>query len=140
MRRRAGSSVVHHARRPWQGLCPACSMAIHSGSTPPTPELVRDFIWRALYDPQSGYFATTTCLHAPVVPLDFTKLRGKSEYTEKLAELYAAEDAAWLTPVEIFAVRPTVLNLRVSRQPSQGVALCCFAAVVLVCCRAMDSD
>ena len=110
----AGNSVVHHAHRLRPALCPACSVATHSSSTSPAPELVRDFIWRALYDPQSGYFATTTCLHAPVVPLDFTKLRGKSEYTEKLAELYAAEDDAWLTPVEIFAVRYTVLHLRVS--------------------------
>lgn len=98
------------ARRPWQALCPSCSLATHSGNTPPSPELVRDFIWRALYDSQSGYFATTTCLHAPVAPLDFTKMRGKSEYTEKLGELYAAEDEAWLTPVEIFAVRPTALR------------------------------
>jgi hypothetical protein len=69
--------------------------------------LVRDFIWRALYDARTGYFATTPCLHAPVAPLEFAELRGKAEYTQQLAQLYAAEDEAWLTPVEIFAVRAT---------------------------------
>jgi hypothetical protein len=115
LRRSAVANRALHqplARRAWQGFCPACSVVTHSGSsTQPSRELVRDFIWRALYDSQSGYFATTTCLHAPVEPLDFTKLRGKSEYTKKLGELYAAEDDAWLTPVEIFAVRPIALSI-----------------------------
>ena len=91
------------------GWSPGTGWTFGGPGTGAAPELVRDFIWRALYDPQSGYFATTPCLHAPVAPLDFTELRGKSEYTEKLAGLYAAEDDAWLTPVEIFAVRLPVL-------------------------------
>ena len=74
-----------------------------TGSAAAPPELVRDFIHRALYDPERGYFATTPCLHTPIAPIPFHELRGKAEYTERLAELYAAEDEAWLTPVEIFA-------------------------------------
>ena len=85
---------------------PSSSGAVHV-SLPPPKELVRDFIWRALYDARTGYFATTPCLHAPVAPLEFAELRGKAEYTQQLAQLYAAEDEAWLTPVEIFAVRAT---------------------------------
>jgi hypothetical protein len=101
--------------------CPACCTRAASTATQPQPsqpqpspsplpppkELVRDFIWRALYDARTGYFATTPCLHAPVAPLEFAELRGKAEYTQQLAQLYAAEDEAWLTPVEIFAVRAT---------------------------------
>eukprot|EP01050_Picozoa_sp_SAG11_P019196 SAG11_NODE_3021_length_2757_cov_2.291196_1_plen_86_part_00 len=42
-------------------------------------ELVRNYINRALYDPEHGYFSSVHCLHSPPKPLDFQTLRGCAE-------------------------------------------------------------
>jgi hypothetical protein len=65
--------------------------------------LVREYIWKALYEEQKGYFETTDCLYAPPEPLPFRRIKGKADYTARVAALYNGEENAWLTPVEIFA-------------------------------------
>jgi hypothetical protein len=75
-------------------------------------ELVRDFVFDSLYNPQYGYFNSQGDLIfskpknkdlAPLEPLiHFGELRNQTEYIETLKKLYASQNQVWGTPVEIF--------------------------------------
>lgn len=49
-------------------VCPLCRN--HGTSA----VLVRDYIWKSLYEPGVGYFAKGGIIHSPHVPLPFTSL------------------------------------------------------------------
>ena len=75
-----------------------------STQSSPEPMLVRDFIHRALYAPDRGYFVQKSVIGRQPAPMDFPNLLGQWEYMSKLRELYDADEnsEAWFTPVEIF--------------------------------------
>ncbi|OIS96361.1 PREDICTED: protein arginine methyltransferase NDUFAF7 homolog, mitochondrial-like [Nicotiana attenuata] len=68
-----------------------------------TPILVRDFIHKALYDPNVGYFSQKS---ASVGVLDrsikFNQLQGRKAYMKHLDKIYKQSDVSWFTPVELF--------------------------------------
>lgn len=66
-------------------------------------ELVRDYVARALYDRERGYFVKRHVVGSPPHPIAFTQLLNEFEYRATLAKLYAKDAHAWFTPVELFA-------------------------------------
>ena len=68
--------------------------------------LVREVVADALYHPADGYFARTAAIHALPAPLDFKRMRGRRDYDNAVAALYAeAQGEAWHTPAETLKVR-----------------------------------
>ena len=70
--------------------------------TPLNPQILRDYIKSALYDPALGYFTNpaTVQLGSLPSPIKFSSLLGYSDYTEQLNLKYPKHK--FLTPSEIF--------------------------------------
>ncbi|XP_019181013.1 PREDICTED: uncharacterized protein LOC109176050 isoform X1 [Ipomoea nil] len=68
-----------------------------------SPILVRDFIHKALYDPNHGYFSQ---MPDSVGVLDksikFNQLEGRKAYMKHLDRIYKQSGISWFTPVELF--------------------------------------
>ncbi|RAL38511.1 hypothetical protein DM860_002489 [Cuscuta australis] len=68
-----------------------------------SPILVRDFIHKALYDLEHGYFSQRS---ESVGVLDrsikFNQLEGRKDYMKHLDRIYKQSGISWFTPVELF--------------------------------------
>ncbi|EIE25916.1 DUF185-domain-containing protein [Coccomyxa subellipsoidea C-169] len=104
-----------------QLTCNARSVATESASAEPellgrrSPELLRDYLQKSLYDPHEGYFTSSKGV-LPVgsigQPLQFSKLLGQADYLAAVKQrynelqvgvhLHQSIFASWLTPSEIF--------------------------------------
>lgn len=65
--------------------------------------LARDFVFKALYAGNSGYFARADLDLILSASIPFTRLLGEWHYRRRLRALYASRNEAWMTPVEVFA-------------------------------------
>lgn len=88
---------------PFEFLCQPSSALFSTHIVGDTPILVRDFIHKALYDPNVGYFSQKS---ASVGVLDssikFNRLEGRKAYMNHLDKIYKQSDVSWFTPVELF--------------------------------------
>ncbi|GAV67676.1 Methyltransf_28 domain-containing protein [Cephalotus follicularis] len=67
------------------------------------PILVRDFIHKALYDPNHGYFSQRSgSVGVLQRSIKFNQLEGRKAYLNYLDKIYKQSDIAWFTPVELF--------------------------------------
>lgn len=66
--------------------------------------LLREYVERALYEPQHGYFTrdSTAVVNTLAAPLDYAALRDEDEYRGAVGSAYARGGTSWLTPVETF--------------------------------------
>ncbi|KAL3321584.1 hypothetical protein AABB24_039279 [Solanum stoloniferum] len=97
-------SLFHrHRVIPVEYLGPPSSALFSTQIVGDTPILVRDFIHKALYDPNVGYFSQKS---ASVGVLDssikFNRFEGRKAYMKHLDKIYKQSDVSWFTPVELF--------------------------------------
>ncbi|KZT59494.1 DUF185-domain-containing protein [Calocera cornea HHB12733] len=73
--------------------------------------LARDFIADSLYNPHYGYFSKQATILSSTEPFDFPSLKSSHDFSKKVAQTYAVEDAGprpshgrqlWHTPTELF--------------------------------------
>lgn len=66
--------------------------------------LVRDYIYKSLYDPVHGYFSNS---QPPVLQHDqqplFQKISSRSAYQRFVATTYSRAQHGWMTPIELFS-------------------------------------
>ena len=96
----ASSPASSSSRAPSPTPSPS-SHVLSDGPAPGRPQLVRDFIGRALYSKESGYFVATDCVFSSP-PIPFTTLRGTGQYEQEVRKRYEMTKDGWITPVELF--------------------------------------
>ena len=84
---------------------------------------MREVVADALYHPADGYFARTAAIHALPAPLDFARMRGRRDYDNAVAALYAeAHGEAWHTPAETLKVRSRTARTKARSKAKRGAS------------------